>query len=541
MLGIQMSGSIVLSLGFKNTKSGVGGANEDWENLDDVGYYPSLGGKYYKFSTNYYTHDWIADSAIRLIMRSSYKDQIKWLFDDSVDLSKFDAEENGMFNGDYWSDTDLERARWLHTRRYIYFLVGSSVPDRNVHNIIISDYSDAFPYPVPAEKVRLPIEWGTVRVSAISKHLHSVFYKKDENLRNRPYSPTLSTGALKAQLAGEDAIKLLKNKKKNDEGELVSSPKFEAAAIAIGGMAHYIGDLAHFAHARYPDESDLGVQWKNSGRSHKLLDLYVADDGVTNRLDNLDPLTGQGIGGPDWSVINPGDLYITNSDGVIVKLVDETNQVSGLRPKAPFLAALDMAWLTFSGRDPENGGDNPDDYDKGYGSRGGDLGKSSGLYLPTLDKDLDDASFNTVTKFYDGIAEARAAVQARVKTLVKWAAFYTACAILYILDKAKVNDDTTTDRLALIQNPDVPHQDPPVFDDILDDYKQKFTKVRGRENTYRYTEIIGNLSVSLAVIIPVMGLVILPSLAKAAKEGGNEYNTDEDFVSLTNPGIPVKN
>ncbi len=47
-----------------------------------------------------------------------------------------------MFDGDYWGDTDLQRARWLHTRRYIYFLVGSSVPEFRLNDK--GDFSNLF-------------------------------------------------------------------------------------------------------------------------------------------------------------------------------------------------------------------------------------------------------------------------------------------------------------------------------------------------------------------------------------------------------------
>ena len=265
---------------------------------------------------------------------------------------------------------ELSRKKWLKYRRYIQFLFGTEVPDNGPINLEIEKKASPNKEAVGS---RYSLIWAKKKLN------HHLYFKYIDVLKD--YSAIDGQAAYAAERAFADAKNFLENV--NQESKTVE-PKFEAAARCIGGMVHFITDVAHFAHIMNT------AQWGEPD-DDKPFDNYVAYDSKTRFVKTTSGFSyynNYDNGGPDWSEIDVGTLKLKDDSGNTVQLI-KNGVVQGLRPIHPSQAVNDIAYLTYLGRDEINGFDqHPSEWDPPP-SRISNKGKYSAQKLPTLDSRID--------------------------------------------------------------------------------------------------------------------------------------------------------
>jgi hypothetical protein len=511
------------------------------EEKSSGGYSPYV----YRFDTHYGTHDWIADSALRLINMSDnlqYRKSIQWLFDTDLPLKDYDSYLTlGMGSnyrpwyfstdrdGGQWDANDPEARRtWMVSRRYGNFLHGTLYPDISQAHINIKDEDG-----VPRAEVKnfdITTGWGNFPHSVI-------WYWKDDLEIFRMDDPT---GALKCQRAANDAIRLAGGNNPEERRW------YEAGARCLGGMTHYIADLSSFAHV-YKDYNwnpyDFGISdcghFLDEYTMYNLLTYFTTSDIFPN-------------GGPDWSLVNCSNLRvenpITHKIGDLITVKDGKGTTDKLTHLiSPELAAIEMSSLTYSGVDPENrlkdaqgqyiplpnsqnilgyvGGDMP--YS---GSRGeDDLGPNSPRWLPITSgafKDDPDYSqrhrwsMSANDRHYDGYGAACYAAYNRTIVLLNWAVYYTACAILWACMRINAPDDSTdASRIGTYQGPTDLGTQPLSQKELLQywegNYASKLAGIGSRE--YDVDTVIAGVMTSLIIVLPIIVLAIMPGAVSDVK------------------------
>lgn len=408
-------------------------------------------------AAHYSTHDWVADSALRRIAMSdltddesrSYKNKIKWLLDydyqdhnsetpykdfDSMGLAK-DPPYNvrvyqpgtrawwpkGCLDKLNWdADPDENERKWLIARRYAQFLHGTARPD--IKRPFVNSGKS-----VPAEESeRCESDWQTK-----GSKVHHVWWEYSSYwdvcyLQNYPSS---AHGAYFAREAAADAEDYLNF----DSGEYTVEDgskhrvegKFEMAAVCLGGMTHYITDLSSPPHTLGPNSGSQPWNWK----SHDFWDDY-ADRTLKTRFTHTTVSTSWGNifpnGGPNWEVVNPSQADSGSNAGF---------KNPALEPIDPYAAAMMMSLITFSACDIS----------------GGYMGELASGARVDKGNEVDGLEWS------DPINSANTREE-RAKTLLKWAVYYSACAIMWVLDRCEiVNKDTTTGRLDILPSTNRAH------------------------------------------------------------------------------------
>ncbi len=233
---------------------------------------------------SYGTHDWIADSAVRLIMlNGDYRKYVsQWLFQsyssadyaenaapfkDWVDGKKSVGDHYAYFTNDQNNFPRMTDETYLKARRYVYFLHGTRYPDWDGKKVFSNN--------------------GHIKAEYVSDHTaawignkgpgqHSFYFKYEKTGSYQGedvgyFIPSDTEAADYALQAAGDAIYYLKFEKTVGEGEqaVTIKGKFESAALCLGGMAHYIADVAHPSHVTIPG---------NPFTSHIPWDFYVDKD-----------------------------------------------------------------------------------------------------------------------------------------------------------------------------------------------------------------------------------------------------------------------
>lgn len=505
----------------------------------------------YKFMDHYSTHDWVADSAIRLILNSDnpeYKKYVEWLFrySDEINYKDFD-NKFGWWRGDSgWSFTDEELER---IQAYIYFLYGTKIPDFNSRlSVAVEDV-----------KGRNTIGWGNI------KQFHHIYYEYDKKIEDYRTEDSAAMG--QANLAANDAFEFLTGQQSDPSD---GQPKYRAAAACLGGISHFITDLAHPAHVMTTDGTH---QWKNgreySGKthdSHGFVDRYASIAGSTvmkpntyiekiwtahdvrwqdinyyndNEYGNPDN-TGAAewageerwpsskkdnpffpMGGPDWSVIDIRDLKIPpNNDRLAT---DETNfVVSGLTPMPAPVAAYKMGKLTVSGWDEPNGADSkvPD-----WGCYKKECGPNSAYRLPTLSYGCDYVFISTkfsntpCTDYSDSCDNTKD----RVKVLLKWAAYYSACAILDVCKRAwKKNNGQWPEEQVV---PTIGYREMLTMEQVITIWNQEHQADKvllPQSQAAKTGKAVASVGAMTMLIVPLLSIsmlvAIVPPLAKKQQE-----------------------
>lgn len=346
-------------------------------------------GKY----NSYGPHDWIADSAIRLILMSgTYKNYVNWLFPSSsnskcqVDLGnlggKVTITQESWQNGDlryyeYFANVKgWDDLTWKKLRRFVSFLHGTKAPD----DVESKNYYIQDEWAPPEEEGMITAKWADTSTK-VYHHINFEFKDGDGELQIQSGRNAQD----KVEDASKQAIELLKEQPTvlEDNEETNVDGYFELAAYCLGGIAHYIGDVSHPGHVM-----------DDYGDPHDSWDYYIASVCEFSSSDN---------GKPDWSECNPSSL---------VNKLKET-----LSPKE---CAKCMAMETYAGVDLYGKMDEKDWTDR-------DLACGNGIFP----KKYDD---NTPAKY-----------ETRMKTLACRAILYTACAMLNTIKKAGWHDKTDND------------------------------------------------------------------------------------------------
>lgn len=375
--------------------------------------------KVYRFERNYGAHDWIGEYALRIIQNSEYRGHISdWLYDDYLDIPFKDFDDLQMSGRNVWwdpskrSDVFNDDTKYLFARRFYRFLYGTLFPDLKLDCLdIFSDIE------LDSELFYLKEDWMGMDTFLGSQTIF--FTREDPSLPSNYYSnkyipsrylgDTTGIGAELCQLAALSALYCLNVQQHftyDDNGEEKTSfwkGKYEAAAICIGAMTHYIADVSIPHHTVQDSPRGLHTVWENYAQYELLM--------------KFDKEIGNGV--PCKDIMDPNDLI--SSENLEVK------------PMLPYQAAIAMAEKTFMACDE---GSNKDIYAYDASS-----GSEPYLCSPALiDFDLKEISH----PYHSEIVE-------RAKKLCCYAVYYTACAILWICELAKMNErtkvQTTSERL----------------------------------------------------------------------------------------------
>ena len=430
----------------------------------------------YHFDRNYGAHDWVFDSAINMIYQdTNYRTKISsWLYDESLNIwfSDFEdkSDDDEWWNANSYAGTGLFNSEksWRFARRYVTALYGTMIPDigmpRAILNIPVNDEEAS------GENINNhPLLWCR---TPGGKRGHSLFFLMDENTEKYvpskllvgDYDPrdrfkdlkSMGLAAEYATIAGLQALYYL-NKMKDGE----PAYKYEAAAICLGGMAHFIGDLANPLHTvltigHRPPEAQ--------STNHKSWDAY---------LDTFANWNDIGPGDPNWGEIDPREFF------------DEKNK--GLEPIFPYQAAVNMAEITALALDYK--------------------GTHSAYDGEQLEMDWDNyvarnLCENPAECSCQLTTEMKMSCDTRAKELIMWAVYYTACAILWVLDLTSVEQRDTSNgggeqAIEVPTGPKAPNQ---VKEWIMGNDKQdrssKWVSERGLDSI--------NFSQSMIILAPIM-------------------------------------
>ena len=290
---------------------------------------------------------------------------------------------------------------------------------------------------------------------------------------------------------------------------------------------------------------------------------FIADVALT-QFDN-DQMWHAQCGGPDWDQINVGTLIVTDTDGNHKQLI-KNGEVQGLRPIPPVVATMEMAYQTYLGRDEINGFDPAPDSQNLANVYPGKIENYKGKYaaeiLPTTRVKPFIYKSKQVTEENAPYSETRwgpttrypypdkcrwpdynSAVQGakeRIKVLLKWAAYYAACAILYVMEEADFQDDVSLSRLDPSQPPDIGlgEEDKPDRDEVLEAWEVKYglnSNSKYAKKNLHLWDVASDMWISLGVLIPIFALAILPVVTEEARRrawsrgDGIKYPGPQDY------------
>ncbi|MFX1296339.1 MAG: hypothetical protein ACFFD2_15990 [Promethearchaeota archaeon] len=493
----------------------------------------------YRFSKDYSPHDWIADSAVRIIADSEntvYRNKIKWLYNDGIQFKDFDtAYASGSSRAEWFSSESFHASRliWLKARIYMRYLHGTTWPDFEgdfpQYNVLIGKGGPK------AEEVNKKVKVGYKGCS------HSFTF--NYSVASKTFIPINQGAGTGAQRAAQDAIDFL-NYEETVDGVKKKAPKYEAAGLALGAMAHFIGDLAHPQHTY---KEDHWKQHKYNGVSQRTdgyIDYWVDQEIVEITNDRIRATPYFPNGGPDWTECDVSTLKIDDN----YELYDATDEYSrGLTHLyPPFYCAMRMAYLTHTGYEK---------YNRPYGDDENNLpgyqdkpwyGDFAAYRLPTLNWRADYycksskkpspwGSDVSAPPFKVAYQQARKNTENRVNVLMKWAAYYTACAILWTLNQTEIAEDTISDRFIAYSYGDLGRS--PVDNAILD---QQIEKAIADEGSKIAVPDSGwNLAMSLSLLVPILSLVVLPAVTKVAiqQSKGVESEKKSEVSSDTISGV----
>ncbi len=499
----------------------------------------------YRFEDKYGPHDWVADSALRLILDSAYADDFIWLLKeqpygtgaasrDNIPFNEFDSyglpprRGNTGFPPTYrkWvvnydnilgdvgkigfykakNTEEVGGRKWLHSLRYVALLHGTSIPDYKSTSVgIVGDderpysYNTVSLFPFIGNERILPrehISKGTKSITYDSSHRvlfagHNKyrFYPEGEISQNR--------GAYQAQEAGHDAVYFLTFERKKGSNDAYDEPKYIAACMALGIMAHYVTDVSVPQHVIHNEIGVLTRSINTIYSKHKEWENWFADIA----LFTGGPSATFPNGGPDWDEIDP-------------RKYDSVKSPNGLKrapifPLPPYEAVVDMAHITFSGWDPDNGF-GPDDYPSSKNAL-----KIHKINEGTPEEEL-KYKYAAYHMFVDPAVEGVDGDPDKWgKNLLKWAVYYTACAYLWVMKEAKERGKTIGDESANIDQALQPYEkgavtgsphEPLYGDDWSKQYEDKYIS----QSPHYDNQAIQGLMISAGLLVPALALILIP-------------------------------
>ncbi|MBD3195583.1 MAG: hypothetical protein GF317_11035 [Candidatus Lokiarchaeota archaeon] len=356
---------------------------------------------------SYGVHDWIADSALRLLLKPPiWKEVASQIFpsdsndpsESSIDLANAqEPSQHIIFRNDkyflpYYSDKGksikgYSNEEWLKMRRYVNFLHGTYIPD------LYHSYAK-----ISVESIFIPEE--QINIKVCNEPHHKVYFniiRQDNDFFLSPYE----TNAIRAATNWAAAAIILSEKQTSvsyDNGLNYQnvSGKFEGMAQCLGAMTHLVADMG------YPPHTTKKI--KGAG-----CDLPYARFNK-NTFSN---------GGPDWSIVNP------------------LLHLFSIEPMEPAKAALSLAEITYSAIDC-----NGSILENQVGSKyiGGDQYEFIESMRP-LAADFIPSTLNQIER--DASNQFCELRKNRYKVLLGKSAYYTACALAYTLNKCNLNNTDT--------------------------------------------------------------------------------------------------
>jgi len=237
---------------------------------------------------SYGVHDWIADSALRMIRLDPLipKKYTDWILNDNIPYGEFDDYDiigrGYLRQRGWWSEMTKygslnNDANWMRNRRYARFLHGTGIPDwTNIYTINIKNS------PIPFEACYHTAPWMQTHPYAHAFHFNSDGSIDFSHIFAGAYVIQAAQSAIHWFNWEPDEPIIYKGRELNPKG------KWEAGAVCLGGMTHFIADVAHPFHTFHTNLPH--------GNWDKLGDVVVGWDDFTGF---------NGKGGPDWSMVNP--------------------------------------------------------------------------------------------------------------------------------------------------------------------------------------------------------------------------------------------
>ncbi|MBD3211241.1 MAG: hypothetical protein GF311_01440 [Candidatus Lokiarchaeota archaeon] len=285
---------------------------------------------------SYGVHDWIADSALRLVLKDEiYGKFAGEIFPSEINdpsqsiINLIDIQSEGitkkteMVGGvpkftyyfNYYTDKDYiggDRNQFLLLRRYVNYLHGTYLPDKFSSNILIMIEEDFVPeeeilHSYPAMRTHAYQLW-------IKKIEPNSYFYKEENI----------DGILGAEWHANMAYLFSKYESRvsYDNGQTYETitGKYEAMAQCLGSMAHFIADMSYPGHLRHERKEWSGRMLSSYNKAlEDEFHCYFSDESFSN-------------GGPCWRFFNFENFEIN--------------------PTIPYFAARDVGRKTYDG---ENG------------------------------------------------------------------------------------------------------------------------------------------------------------------------------------------
>ncbi|MFX0006308.1 MAG: hypothetical protein ACFFAV_06210, partial [Candidatus Hermodarchaeota archaeon] len=194
--------------------------------------------------SHYGTHDWIADAALRSL-RNPTKNPYgfgdwSWLMNHIIATDKWP-----MWNPIYGNDAQLHNK----IRGYFTYLFATQMPDMDIRKAIEGD-EKYYPQRIDIPQEGVVIKDFGPRNKWVGKLDYHSYHFRPIPLDDGKFTfkPVKTSPASKARALGEEAIKCIGKKVKDDQGNLESAMQPEGAAGWLGAMTHYIADLIVPAH-----------------------------------------------------------------------------------------------------------------------------------------------------------------------------------------------------------------------------------------------------------------------------------------------------
>ncbi|MFX1257229.1 MAG: hypothetical protein ACFFAN_05195 [Promethearchaeota archaeon] len=495
---------------------------------------------YYEFEKFYGTHDWVADSALRLLLdHPMYGGNFTWILredpyqnaampNDDIPFNDFDswgiiptsasnARTRKWVYNEYITigaqtqrcldkDSECYTARkggikagrkWLHAIRYTSLLHGTVIPDYS-SNAVDKQGANYFKnYNINIGRVyltkrvsnQLPRERVSRKTNSITSKHKVLFDLKGKFV---PIYGTPSKGADCAKYAGEEAVYFLdfEQEKVIKQSYEKHQPKYIAASVMLGILSHYICDLASPGHVL--DNKTGVVKFHYTLPIHKAWEKWFSDYTLfsTNTFSN---------GGPDWSTGPTGT-------GIDPRRVED-GYPNGLRradlfPLHPWYAAVEMSHITFTGFDPENGGDPIPTH---FPYQVSDLGDHAAINMHL------DPKGNGVNGKEDKWG----------RTLLKWAVYYTACAYLWVMKQVgdhnhRIGDTNTDISNAFLDSGahsstnHISQFDPLEGDAWAEKYDSHIWEPQGPHYSPNYQGIAQGMAMSVGLLVPTLAFILIP-------------------------------
>ncbi|MFW9878556.1 MAG: hypothetical protein ACFFG0_36205 [Candidatus Thorarchaeota archaeon] len=426
--------------------------------------------KAFNYIDNYGSHDWVVDNAVRYIYSDPNKQNYvkTWLYDADLNIPWNSLETTNSFWGDITDPASL------FARRHVQMCYGTYLADKVAGVVSVTDSRPADNLNTGGIKYKPLNLWAATTYKGDNGPHHTFFSKNDQeglwvysgysNMADSGWAPLYADeAALNAYLYLTMYDKVTK-----------TTGKYEAAAICLGGMSHFIADMAIWGHTVRPK-----LFGGEGYAGHIAFESYVQSS------TGLDTKYSKTEGGPSTTMVDP-----------IQFLTDENNKANfPLEPLLPSEAVIRMAELTFTANDEKKNERSIYDVEN-YKNPNPDS-----LYAYKL------ATYKTIDSFTQLVRD-------RIKMLVINAVYYTARAILSVCQLAKTN---------MLGNTTIANQTQSIATEPLDAIKISNWIRTHKEGTYSLENIATDLGIDITIssslsmafllMCPLMLLIILPFAA----------------------------